>query len=147
LLRNGALITLLKDRDIEINTVNKYHQENANSLKLKNDYSALPTLYIHFPAYVTRKLIRKSSPYNRMVSKTATQKSVQLTTPGQFWKYLILVSFQRDAAGSSLYFISLQDLSTCFGCSLHPSSGVLTTAYATTGTSHMMWQVSSVISR
>jgi hypothetical protein len=46
---------------------------------------------------------------------------------------------------SSLYSISLQDLSACFGCSLHPSSGVLKTACAATGTSHMMWQVSSVM--
>jgi hypothetical protein len=46
------------------------------------------------------------------------------------------MSFQRDAAVSSLYFISLQDLSTDFGCSLHPSSGVFKTACATTGTSH-----------
>jgi hypothetical protein len=53
------------------------------------------------------------------------------------------MSFQRDAAVGSLYFISLQDLSTCFGCFLHPSSGVLKTACAT-GTSHRMWQVSSV---
>jgi hypothetical protein len=59
--------------------------------------------------------------------------------------HVIFVSFQRDAAVSSLYFISLQDLSTCFGCSLHPSSGVLKTAYATTGASHVMWQVSSVM--
>jgi hypothetical protein len=46
------------------------------------------------------------------------------------------MSFQRDAAVSSLYFIPLQDLSTCFRCSLHPSSGLLKTAYATTGTSY-----------
>jgi hypothetical protein len=58
---------------------------------------------------------------------------------------LIFVSFQRDATVISLYFISLQDLSTCFGRSLHPSSGVLKTAYAATGTSHMMWQVSSIM--
>jgi hypothetical protein len=58
---------------------------------------------------------------------------------------LIFVSFQRDPAVSSLYFISLQDLSTCFGCSLHPSSGVLKTSCTTTGTSHVMWQVSSVM--
>jgi hypothetical protein len=50
---------------------------------------------------------------------------------------VIFVSFQRDAAASSLYFISLQNLSTCFGCSLHPSSGVLKTAYATTGTTYL----------
>jgi hypothetical protein len=56
---------------------------------------------------------------------------------------LVFVSFQRDAAVSSPYFISLQDLSTCFGCTLHPSSGVLKTVYTTTGTSHMMWQVST----
>jgi hypothetical protein len=49
---------------------------------------------------------------------------------------LIFVGFQRDAAVSSFYFISLQNLSTCFGCSLHPSSGVLKTEYATTGTSY-----------
>jgi hypothetical protein len=29
-------------------------------------------------------------------------------------------SYQRDAAVTSLYFISLQDLSTCFGCSVRP---------------------------
>jgi hypothetical protein len=51
---------------------------------------------------------------------------------------IIFVSFQRDAEVSSLYFISLQDLSTRFGCSLHPSSGVLKTACATTGTCHRM---------
>jgi hypothetical protein len=58
---------------------------------------------------------------------------------------LIFVSFQRDAAVSSLYFISLHNLSTYFGYSLRPLTGVLKTAYATTGTSHVMWQVSSVI--
>jgi hypothetical protein len=46
------------------------------------------------------------------------------------------MSFQRDAALSSLYFISLQDFSTCFGCSLRPSSGVFKIVCATTGTSH-----------
>jgi hypothetical protein len=55
------------------------------------------------------------------------------------------MSFQRDAAVSSLYFISPQDLSTCFGCSLHPSSGILKAVYATTGTCHGMWQVGSVM--
>jgi hypothetical protein len=70
-------ITLLKYRDTKINTVNMYHQENVNSHKLKHDYSALLTLYTHFPAYmptiITRKLIRKSSPYNKMVSKQQHQ--------------------------------------------------------------------------
>jgi hypothetical protein len=83
-------ITFLTDCDIEINTVNMCHQENVNSLKPKHDYSALPTLYTHFLAYpltiITRKMIRKSSTYNRMVLKTATQKSMQITKPGQFWK-------------------------------------------------------------
>jgi hypothetical protein len=51
----------------------------------------------------------------------------------------IFVSVQRDAAVSSLYFISLQDLYTCFGCSLHLSSGVLKTAQAATGTSHELY--------
>jgi hypothetical protein len=55
------------------------------------------------------------------------------------------VGVQRDATASILYFISLQDYCTCFGCSLHPSSGVHKTAYATTGASRVMWQVISVI--
>jgi hypothetical protein len=59
--------------------------------------------------------------------------------------FIIVVSFQRDVAVTSLYFVSLQDISTCFGCSLNPSRGVLKTAYATTGTSHIMWQLTSVI--
>ena len=45
-------ITLLKECDIDINTANMYHQGNVNSRKLKHDYSALPTLYTHFPAYM-----------------------------------------------------------------------------------------------
>jgi hypothetical protein len=58
---------------------------------------------------------------------------------------MYFVSVQRDAAVSSLYFISLQAYSTCFGCSLYPSSGVHKTADSTTGTSHVMWKVRSVI--
>jgi len=34
-------------------------------------------------------------------------------------------------------FIVLQNHSTCFGCPLHPSSGVHKTVVATTGTSHV----------
>jgi len=46
------------------------------------------------------------------------------------------VSNQRDAVLSSL-FVVLQNHSTCFGRSLHPSSGVHKTVVTTTGTSHV----------
>jgi hypothetical protein len=36
----------------------------------------------------------------------------------------ILLNNQRDAALSSCIYSSLQAYSTCFGCLLHPSSGV-----------------------
>jgi hypothetical protein len=36
----------------------------------------------------------------------------------------ILLNNQRDAALSSRIFSSLRGYSTCFGCFLHPSSGV-----------------------
>jgi len=36
----------------------------------------------------------------------------------------ISVNVQRDTTICSLYFILLQDHSTCFGCRAHPSSGV-----------------------
>jgi hypothetical protein len=36
----------------------------------------------------------------------------------------ILLNNQRDAALSSCIYSSLQGYSTCFGCFLHPSSGV-----------------------
>jgi hypothetical protein len=36
----------------------------------------------------------------------------------------ILLNNQRDAALSSRIYSSLQSYSTCFGCFLHPSSGV-----------------------
>jgi len=36
----------------------------------------------------------------------------------------ILLNNQRDAALSSRLHYSLRNYSTCFGCSLHPSSGV-----------------------
>ena len=44
---------------------------------------------------------------------------------------------QRDAALSSLVYYLLRDHSTCFGCCLHPSSGVYKTVVTTTGTSHV----------
>jgi hypothetical protein len=50
---------------------------------------------------------------------------------GVYFFIYFFVSVQRDAAVSSLYFISLQNLSTRFGCSLRPSSGVLKTAHET----------------
>jgi hypothetical protein len=43
------------------------------------------------------------------------------------WTYspnFILLNNQRDAALSSCIYSSLQGYSTCFGCFLHPSSGV-----------------------
>jgi hypothetical protein len=36
----------------------------------------------------------------------------------------ILINNQRDEALSSLIYYSLRDYSTCFGCFLHPLSGV-----------------------
>ena len=51
------------------------------------------------------------------------------------YEYLI-INNQRDAALSSLVYYSLRDYCTCFGCCLHPSSGVQKTVDAVTGTSH-----------
>jgi len=48
------------------------------------------------------------------------------------------MNVQRDATICSLYFILLQDHSTCFGCRPHPSSGVRKTVITATGTSHMV---------
>ena len=53
----------------------------------------------------------------------------------------ILINVQRDAAICSLYFILLQDHSTCFGCRPYPSSEVHKTVVTATGTSHMIVQV------
>jgi len=38
--------------------------------------------------------------------------------------WVILINNQTDAALSSRLYYSLRNCSTCFGCSLHPSSGV-----------------------
>jgi hypothetical protein len=42
-----------------------------------------------------------------------------------WWFFFILLNNQRDAALSSRIYSSLQGYSTCFGCFLRPSSGVL----------------------
>ena len=47
-----------------------------------------------------------------------------------------IINNQRDETLSSLYLLPNQ--STCFGCSLHPSSGVHKTLVTTTGTSHVL---------
>ena len=48
-----------------------------------------------------------------------------------------IINNQRDAALSSLIYYSLRDHSTCFGCSLHPSSAVHKTVDSITGTSRV----------
>jgi len=49
--------------------------------------------------------------------------------------YCIIIN-QRDA-NSPIYY-SLPDRSTCFGCCLHPSSGVHKTVVTISGTSHVL---------
>jgi hypothetical protein len=53
----------------------------------------------------------------------------------------ILLNVQRDATICNLYFILLQDHSTCFGFCPHQSSGVYKTVVTATGTSHMIMQL------
>jgi hypothetical protein len=48
-----------------------------------------------------------------------------------------IINNQLDVALSILIYYLLRDHSTCFGCSLHPSSGVHKTVVTTTGTSHV----------
>jgi hypothetical protein len=53
------------------------------------------------------------------------------------WLIYFIINNQRGAALSSLIYCLLQDHSTYFWCSLHPSSGVHKTVVTTTGTSHV----------
>ena len=57
------------------------------------------------------------------------------------WSILIIV--QRDATQSSL-FIILQVHSTCFGCQIHPSSGVHKTVTTGSGTGHIFCGATSL---
>jgi len=49
--------------------------------------------------------------------------------------YYFIIDNERDAVLSSFYL--LPNHSTCFVCSLHPSSGVHKSVVTTTGTSHV----------
>ena len=60
---------------------------------------------------------------------------------GSVYHRSILINVQWDATICSLYFILLQNHSTCFGCRPHPSSGVPKTVVTATGTSHMTVQL------
>ena len=59
--------------------------------------------------------------------------------------YFIINNQINSALNSFIYYL-LQDHSTCFGCSLHPSSGVNKTVVTTAGTSHVSgrWGLKSV---
>ena len=48
----------------------------------------------------------------------------------------LIINNQRDATLSSLIYYLLRDYSTCFGCSLHPSSGIHKNVVTTNGTGH-----------
>ena len=56
------------------------------------------------------------------------------------WSILRVMIVKRDGTQSSL-FIFLQVHSTCFGCQLHPSSGVHKTVTTASGTGHIFVQL------
>jgi hypothetical protein len=55
-------------------------------------------------------------------------RSPKLSLPFEFCKQntadIYILNNQRDATLSSRFYYSLRNYSTCFGCSLHPSSGL-----------------------
>jgi len=55
---------------------------------------------------------------------SVTTVAVLLQCGLYFLTFNCIINVQRDARIRSLYFILLQDHSTCFGCLSHPSSGV-----------------------
>ena len=55
---------------------------------------------------------------------------------GYVHRWSILITVQRDATQSSLFIIP-QVHSTCFGCKLHPSSGIHKTVTTASGTGHI----------
>jgi len=72
----------------------------------------------------------------RNLNRVHYHPSFAITITSSFIYTSFYVSNQRNAVLSSL-FIVLQNHSTCFGCHLHPSSGVHKTVVTTTGTSHV----------
>ena len=77
----------------------------------------------------------------RHVQYSSTERSAFSGTDLQSLQISILINVQRDATICSLYFILMQNHSTCFGCRPHPSSGVHKTVVTSTGTSHMFVQL------
>ena len=75
---------------------------------------------LHFICQQLLKILEKSI-YS--VNVPTAIRMVVLSLPNWVFFNLILIIVQRDAIQSSL-FIILQVHSTCFGCQLHPSSGV-----------------------
>jgi hypothetical protein len=76
-------------------------------------------------------------PYPERGSYTDGASRGNKVIKGDRVKYIYIINIQRDATISSLYFILLQYPSTCFGCLLHPSSGVHETVVTATGTGHV----------
>ena len=62
---------------------------------------------------------------------------------GSVLRCSVLIIVQRNATQSSLYII-LQAQSTCFGCQLHPSSGVHKTVTTASGTGHISYAANSL---
>ena len=87
-----------------------------------------------------RKSLRRRASYRDLVDKSGEKDFNR--------NFYISMNVQRDATIRSLYFILLQDHSTCFGCRPHPSSGVHKTVVTATGTSHMIaWLSDSKVTK
>ena len=107
-------------------------------------YQYLTSAMVFFPALKTSSIYLMNNIFREI--RTITKNPVFVYTTVFCKQFFILVvpcivnllyvSNQRDVVLSS-FFIVLQNHSTCFGCSLHPSSGVHKVVVTTTGTSHV----------
>ena len=77
-------------------------------------------------------------------SRLKTTKYFFVLCPWFRASQVYIINVQRDATICSLYFILLQDHSTCFGCRPHSSSGVHETVVTANGTSHTTYAATSL---
>ena len=113
-----------------------YYQSIYKSTKRQTPYYVIQNC--------THKQIRRPMKQHLIIQKyfflyiIITNNGRQFCVHGSVHHKSILIYVQRDATICSIYFILLQNHSTCFGCRPHPSSGVHKTLTTATGTSHIV---------
>ena len=111
-----------------LNRKHRHQLSGSHCLLFGNNKICLPA--------AMRPVLEAENYYENERNRASTSHTFSRLSKGRFIPY-ILMSSNKTQQYAGIYL--LQNYWTCFGCPSHPSSGVLKTVTAASGTGHSIW--------